>query len=184
MPRPAAAGRGIPLGPYRIRQGWPRSGLDAIHTFMRFPAALCRLLPLAAALACGGSLEPETVSGVWYLQAYNDSTVPGIAVFRAGNDSSLVAIDSLRLGLSDDATCTWLVDLADEGPSGAESCIWTLDAAPDDLLVDVNAGFELRGDASEDELLLRDLNGNRLRFGRDPSGQGPIDPGGLLTSRR
>ena len=149
---------------------------------MRAPATL--LLPLAAALACGGSLEPDTVSGVWYLQSYNDSTVPGIAVFRAGTDSSQIAIDSVRLGLSDDATCTWLVDLADEPPSGAETCAWTLDAAPDDLLVDVNEGFEMRGDASGDELLLSDPNGNRLRFGRDPAGGGPIDPGNLLTSRR
>lgn len=144
---------------------------------------MCRLIPvlgslivLAAALACGGSLEPDTLIGTWYLQTYNDSTVPGIAIFRTSSDSSALAIDSVRLRLGDGSACDWLVKLTDEPANATSTCIWTLDANPDDLLVTIEGGFDLRGDAAAAALRLRDPNGNWLVFGREPAVPEPIEP--------
>jgi len=134
------------------------------------------LLVLAVVLACGSSLDSSVVIGTWYLQSYNDSAMPGTAVFHSGNDSSLLAIDSVRLTLDDGSTCSWLVHLTGTPANSTDACVWTLDAGPDQLLVTVTGGFELRGSASGAALLLRDLNGNRLEFGRDPAERGPDLP--------
>jgi hypothetical protein len=143
---------------------------------MRGHHVLGSLLPLAAVLACGSSLDPETVSGVWYLQSYNDSTVPGIAVFRSGTDSSLITIDSVRLVLDDGSACSWLVDLADEAPHTTGECVWTLDADPDDILVTILGTFTLRGGATADDLVVFVPADNLLVFGRQPAGPRPFDP--------
>ena len=143
---------------------------------MRIPTVLCPALALGVAVACSSSIEPEAVEGVWYLRAYNDSAVPGIAVFRAGNDSSLIEIDSVRLQLNTASVCGWLVDLANQGPNVATTCTWTVDASPDDLMVTIEEGFVLRGDATSDALLLEDPNGNQLQFGREPAVGEPVEP--------
>lgn len=146
---------------------------------MRISTVLCPALALAVAIACSSSIEPETVEGTWYLHAYNDSAVPGVAVFRSGSDSSLIAIDSVRLQLNTASACSWLVHLANQAANLATTCIWTLDASPDDIMVTVDGGFVLRGDAGEAALLLRDPNGNLLQFEREPAVAEPEEPNPL-----
>ena len=143
---------------------------------MRALTVLGPTLAIAVAIACGSTLEPEAVEGTWYLHAYNDSAVPGQAVFRAGNDSSVIAIDSVRLQLNTESACGWLVHLANQPPNVATDCAWTVDASPDDLMVTVDGGFVLRGDAASAVLLLRDPNGNLLRFEREPALPEPEEP--------
>ena len=106
----------------------------------------------------------------------SDSAMPGTAIFHSATDSSLLAIDSVRLTLDDGSTCTWLVHETGTPPNSTDACVWTLDAGPDQLLVTITGGFELRGSASAAALQLRDLNGNRLAFGRDPAVRGPDQP--------
>lgn len=131
---------------------------------------------MAAALACGSALEPAAVQGTWYLHAYNDSAMPGTAVFRSGNDSSFIAIDSVRLHLGAESECGWLVHLTNEPANVATSCVWSLDAGGDDLVVTIAEGFVLRGAVTATLLRLRDPNGNVLQFERDPAVRQPEEP--------
>lgn len=131
---------------------------------------------LAVALACGSAVEPETVLGTWYLHAYNDSAMPGEAEFRSGSGGSVIAIDSVRLSLDADASCGWLVHLANEAPNLATSCVWAVNDGSDDLVVTIDAAFVLRGDVLAALLRLQDPNGNVLEFERDPAVRGPVDP--------
>jgi hypothetical protein len=134
------------------------------------------ILAVGVLVACGSTVEPEAVEGTWYLHAYNDSAVPGRAVFHAGNDSSVIEIDSVRLQLAAGAQCSWLVDLANEPANAASSCVWSLDADPDDLMVTIDGEYVLRGDAMPALLRLRDPNDNTLQFERDPAVPGPEEP--------
>jgi hypothetical protein len=141
---------------------------------MRFPT-----LPVLVLLAagCGGSVEPEAMIGPWYLETYNGDAVPGSAIFRAGTDSSLIEIDSVRLQLETGFACSWLVDLGGAPANATEICVWTLDADPDALVVTIEGGFLLRGDATSAMLRLRDPNDNVLVFSREPTGSNPEEPG-------
>jgi hypothetical protein len=140
---------------------------------MRLRTALATPLLVAA---CGGVVEPEAVLGAWYLETYNGAAVPGTAVFHEGSDSSLIEIDSVRLVVETGFTCTWLVDLGGAPANGTDVCVWTLDADPDAMLVTIEGGFQLRGDATFGTLGLRDSNDNLLVFSRDPTGSNPEEP--------